>query len=519
MKLARNVFGILDRTASSRLADRPGYGFEGEVHTFREMRDAALSVAGGLYAQGVRPGDKVAVMMGNRMEWLESYFGLAALGAICVPVNVLLTGPEIAHVCRDSGSRTLIVDEIALRGLEGLDHDFDLVVTLDGIRSPATERQVTWPQVREGHALPDDHVGPDLDDTFLLYYSSGTTGLPKAAEHTHNSILWNAIGQWQGLSLQPHHRNFVISSLSWAAGLHNFVMGLTWNGGYSQFRRTGGAAMDNITASIEEYKITHVMLVPSLLRELVTRPDLMARLSESTLELILTGAEPVPVKVIETVCRGISGVNVCQGYGLSEFPSITAMLMADEVFDHEGSTGRALPHTDLAVRDEDGQIRRHGTGELLIRSLATMKGYHNRPEETAKVMRDGWLHSGDLVELDEEGFVTIIGRTKDVIISGALNIYPKEVEDVIHRIPGVVECAVVGVPHERFGETAVAVVVTDDPEFDAEQVTLACAAQLASYKRPRQVIVRPEPLPRSANSKLLKRELRPWVAVTLEGTD
>lgn len=515
MSLSRNVFGMLDRTAESHAGDRPGYGFEGEVRTFRQMRDAALDVAGGLHAQGVRPGDKVAVMMGNRLEWIEVYFGLAALGAVCVPVNVLLTGPEIAHVCRDSGSTCLVMDEIASRGLAGLDHNFELVVTVGDVAAPAGAKQVTWQEVSAGTPLPDDHVGPDLDDTFLLYYSSGTTGLPKAAEHSHDGVLWNAMGQLQGLSLKPQHRYFVISSLSWAAGFHNLVMALTWNGGYSEIRRTGGATMENVVASIETHRITHVMLVPSLLRDLVTRPDLMERLSVSTLEWIVTGAEPVPRKVIETVCRGVPGVDVCQGYGLSEFPTITTVLMADEVFDHEGSAGRPLPHTDVAVRDDEGRIRRHGRGELLIRSLASMKGYHGRPEQTAEVMRDGWLHTGDLVELDEDGFVTIVGRTKDMIISGGLNIYPKEIEDVIHRIPGVQECAVVGVPHERFGETAVAIVVSDDPAFDPAEVQRTCEAQLASYKRPREVIVRPEPLPRNANSKLLKRELRPWAADAL----
>lgn len=511
MALARNVFGLLDRTAESHAGDRPAYGFEGEVRTFREARDAALSVAGGLHAQGIRPGDKVAVMMGNRLEWVEVYFALAALGAVCVPVNVLLTGPEIAHVCRDSGSRCLVADEIAAKSLGAIDHDFDLVVTVGDVTAPGRARSVRWEDVATGHELPAGHIGPALEDTFLLYYSSGTTGLPKAAEHSHDGVLWNAMGQLQGLGLTDQHRYFVISSLSWAAGWHNLVMALTWNGGFSEIRRTGGATMENIVDSIEQHSITHVMLVPSLLRELVTRPDLMERLSASTLEWIVTGAEPVPRTVIESVSRGIPGVDVCQGYGLSEFPTICTVLMADEVFDHEGSAGRPLPHTDVAVRDADGEIRRSGRGELLIRSLASMKGYHGRPEQTEEAFRDGWLHTGDLVEIDDEGFVTIVGRTKDMIISGGLNIYPKEIEDVIHRIPGVREAAVVGVPHERFGETAVAVVVADEG-FDTAEIDRVCGEQLASYKRPREVIVRTEPLPRNANSKLLKRELRPWAA-------
>ena len=509
MTLARNVFGVLDRSAEASYGDRPAFGFEGESRTFVELRDRATGFAGGLHDLGVRPGDAVAVMMGNRLEWLEVFFGLSALGAVCVPVNVLLTGPEIAHVCRDSGARYLVMDEGAGRSVAALDVDFDTVVLLGDVAAPSSARTVSYHDVVGGE-MPEDHVGPALDDVAVLYYSSGTTGLPKAAAHTHNGVLWNAMGQVQGLGLTQDLRYAVIPSFSWAAGLHNLVLGLVWIGGYSEVRRTGGATMESIVEGLERDRITHVMLVPSLLRELVSRPDLMERLSASTLEWIVTGAEPVPRSVIEGVCRGIPDVDVCQGYGLSEFPTITTVLMADEVFDHEGSAGRALPHTDLAIRDADGAIRRTGTGELLVRSLATMIGYHQRPEQTAEAFRDGWLHTGDLVELDADGFITIVGRTKDMIISGGLNVYPKEIEDVISRLPGVVEAAVVGVPHERFGETAVAVVVTDEADFDPASVEAACAEQLASFKRPRVTIVRQERLPRNANAKLLKRELRPW---------
>ncbi|HEY9563425.1 MAG TPA: class I adenylate-forming enzyme family protein [Nocardioides sp.] len=514
MTLARNAFALLDRTTESHAGDRTAYGFEGEVRTFREMRDASLEVAAGLAANGVGRGDKVAVMMGNRFEWVETFFGLAALGAVCIPVNVLLTGKEIEHVCRDSDARFLVVDEIGSR-IGRLEHSFEAVITVGSAAIEAAGRRLEYADLRAGHALPADHVGPALEDTFLLYYSSGTTGLPKAAEHSHDGVLWNAMGQVQGLGLTGEDRYFVIPSLSWAAGFHNLVIALTWVGGYSEIRSTGGATMENIVDSIEAASITHVMLVPSLLRELVTRPDLMARLSASALRWIVTGAEPVPKAVIETVCRGIPDVDVCQGYGLSEFPTICTVLMADEVFDHEGSAGRPLPHTDLAVRDAEGVIRRSGQGELLIRSLASMKGYYGKPEQTAEAFRDGWLHTGDLVAIDEDGFMTVVGRTKDMIISGGLNIYPKEIEDIIHRAPGVLEAAVVGVPHERFGETTVAIVVTDDPAFSTDEIERLCQEELASYKRPRQILVRNEPLPRNANAKLLKRELRPWATAQL----
>ncbi len=506
---------MLDRTARSGYGGEPGFGFEAETRSFIEMRDRALEVAQGLRAQGVEPGDRVAVLMGNRLEWPEVFFGLAALGAVCVPVNVLLTAAEIGHVCTDSGSRLLVMDEIAMKAVAALDHGFDLVVTVGTAAAPVGAHALDYETLLTT-GDPDLLLpGPDLNDTLVLYYSSGTTGLPKAAEHTHDSVLWNSAGQIQGLGLTRNVRYAVVPSLSWAAGFHNLTLALVWLGGFSQIRPTGGNNCDSIVEMVEAHGITHIMLVPSLLRELAARSDLMERLTASSMRWIVTGAEPVPRTVIDRCVQGMPGVAVCQGYGLSEFPTIATVLGPEEVVKHDGSAGRPLPHTTVAVRDADGLVMDRGRGELLVRSLATMRGYFGRPEQTAEAFEGGWLHTGDLANIDDGGFVTIVGRTKDMIISGGLNVYPKEVEEVLQRLPGVREVAVVGVPDERFGEATVAVIVPDGDGFDVDAAHLACRTQLASYKRPRRILVREEPLPLSANAKLLKRELRPWAVEVL----
>jgi fatty-acyl-CoA synthase len=515
VNLERNVFGILDHSARAAYGGRAAVGFEGETRTFRELRDRALKVAGGLQAQGVKPGDRVAVMLGNRLEWVEVFFGLAALGAVCVPINVLLTGPEIAHVCSDSDSKFLVIDEIAEQPTAELDHDFDLIVTVGSSAAPAGARSIEYLSVLASAPADVELHGPDMNDTFMLYYSSGTTGLPKAAEHTHNGVMWNAAGQLVTLGLTPDIRYAVVASFSWAAGFHNLMIALLWIGGYCEIRRVGSATADSVVDMLVDNTITHVMLVPSLLRTLIVRPDLMARLNEGPLRWVVTGTEPVPRAVLDECVRAMPDVAICQGYGLSEFPTIATVLAPDEVASHEGGAGRPLAFTDVAVRDDDGIIQTYGRGELLIRSPSSMRGYYNNPEQTEQAFRDGWLHTGDLVELDDEGFVTVVGRTKDMIISGGLNVYPKEIEDILHCLPGVAEVAVVGVPDERFGETPLAVIVGDGSPFDEESVFAICREQLASYKRPRIVLMRDEPLPRSANSKLLKRELRVWAAERL----
>jgi fatty-acyl-CoA synthase len=507
---ARNVFGVLDRAAEQWFADRPAIGFEGRTVSFREMRDRAVRLGRGLDDHGIGVGRSVAVMMGNRPEWPEAFFGLAAIGAICVPVNVLLTGPEVAHVCRDSGADVVIVDEIARDAVARLDPAPAIVITVGDVDVPQGPRVIAYEELlaAEGATLPGP--GPDLNDTFVLYYSSGTTGLPKAATHTHDGVLWNSYSQLHGLGLDEHVRYALFPSFSWAAGLHNLFLALMWVGGYSEIRATGGANGDRVVEFIEASGATHAMLVPSILRALVARPDLLERLRASALRWVVTGAEPVPRTILEVCERELPQCAVCQGYGLSEFPTMATVLRPEETVAHEGSAGRPMAMTDLALLTDDGAVERRGRGELLLRSPATMVGYHQRPDENASVFHEGWMRTGDLAEIDADGFVSIIGRTKDMILSGGLNVYPKEIEDVIDRMPGVHESAVVGVPDERFGEAPVAIVVSDDPAVDEDAVIAACRDELAGYKRPRRVLVRSEPLPRSATAKLLKRELRPW---------
>jgi acyl-CoA synthetase (AMP-forming)/AMP-acid ligase II len=229
--------------------------------------------------------------------------------------------------------------------------------------------------------------------------------------------------------------------------------------------------------------------------------------------MVISGAEAVPRPTIEAIAAELPGCQVLQGYGLSEFPTIATILRPEEAIAHAGSAGRPCSITGLAVQHDDGEIAAAGDGEVLLRSYATMREYFNRPEETAAALADGWLHTGDLGSVDDEGFVTITGRKKDMIISGGLNVYPKEIEDVIYRVDGVVEASVVGVPDERWGEATVAIVV--GAEVDPDAVRDACSTELASYKRPRSVIVRDEPLPRNPIGKVLKRELRPWAAERL----
>lgn len=520
MYLERNVFGVLERSANAAHRDDRAFSYsDGGTQTFAELHGRATSAARAYVEAGVVRGDRVAVLMNNRREWVETFFALAAIGAICVPVNVLLMPTEIDRLLQDSGARALVYDDYSAARVAELTVALDLAVAVATEISPAhAATRHSYEQILGVADPTTTFEGPDLHDPFLIIYTSGTTGAPKGAVHSHNGVLWSAIGQWTALGLDRTVRAGVLSSLSWAAGFHVLVTALVWIGGSSHIRSLGGATPDDVTAMLVEREVTHTFLVPSLLNEILARPDLIERLHASRLRWILTGSAPVPKSVLERFHASLPDIALCQGYGFSEFPAVVTVLEASEALDHLGSAGRPMPISTVAVRRADGSIAARGDGELLVRSYATMIGYHDRPDATEQAFRDGWFHTGDLATIDEDGYVTITGRLKELIISGGLNIYPKEIEDVIHGTEGVLECAVVGVFDEKYGEAAAAVIIALAPEaVDVAKIREVCAATLAGYKRPKHYLVRSEPLPRNANFKILKRDLVPWATAQIEG--
>ncbi|MDX8152680.1 AMP-binding protein [Patulibacter brassicae] len=518
MTLSRNLMGVLERQRATRRFDDVAVEHGGETRTFAQLDEHARRLAEGLARQGVRPGDRVAVLLPNRHEWPELLFGLAALGAVCVPINVLLRAAEVDHVMSDSGARVLVADGRSSGLVADLAEQPELVVRVDGLEVPEGVRSVAYADLL-ADATSGTPAVVDLHDLACLYYSSGTTGKPKAAAHTHDGILWNSFGQIPDFRLQRDDVYLCVPSLSWAAGFHDVTLALWWLGGRNVLAPTGGTGPEEIVELVERHGVSHTLLVPTLLRQFAARPDLLARLRDSSLRWVISGTEPVPVPLIETMADALPDVAVLQGYGLSEFPTAATVLQPEEAVTHFGSAGRPMSYVDLALRDAEGRIVREGEGEILLRSPATMVGYHERPEQTAEAFRDGWLNTGDLGRVDAEGHLTITGRTKDMIISGGLNVYPKEIEEVLYRQPGVEEATVVGLPDERWGEIPVAVVVPSAEGVDVEGVLAACRTGLASYKAPRRVLVRDEPLPRTATGKVVKRDVQPWAAEAIAGAE
>jgi fatty-acyl-CoA synthase len=494
-----DLFDVVDGWAESRHRDKVAVWSPAGTRTYRELRDAALEVAAGLASRGVGPGSRVGLMMGNRIEHVEAYFAVATLGAVAVPVNVLLRGEEATHICRDSDVSVVLVDQHAHRSIDALRDVVPQVVDVDGSAGD-------YQRLRESGRWPRT-VGIAPESDLVHYYTSGTTGRPKAAVHTHRNIVASALHQIGDLGITQDDVFLVVSSFTWAAGFNSVTMSTVLAGGTIALLPTGGVTLEGLIDHVERSSATSTVVAPTLLRQLSKDESSMARLAGTTLRTVFTGGEPLGADVILRLHDHVPEVGFCQAYGLSEFPIVAAALLPHEAVERAGTAGRATTGNRLAVRTHDGQVVGHGEGELLIRSNATMRGYLGQPEATAEAFTDGWLNTGDLVVIDEDDYVTVVGRKKDMIISGGLNIYPAEIENVANQLAGVQEVAVVGIPDENWGE-AVAMVVVSSADLRPDDVVAFCRERLATYKVPRHVHVQREPLPRNPSGKLLKAPVR-----------
>ncbi|WP_164737274.1 class I adenylate-forming enzyme family protein [Georgenia sp. SYP-B2076] len=479
----------------------------GREHTYADLNRRANGLAAYLRSVGVRRGDRVLGFMHNRVEWFDLFFAVAKLRAVLVPANHFLVPDELEHLIQDSGAVAVVTDGELVAGADFLvDHPglANRLLLVEGQRPG-------WQSV-DVAALPVDPAleldeGAATDEPFLLQYTSGTTGRPKGAVHTQGTVLLNALSQVGDFQLGPRDVMFVVSSFGWVAGFHGFTLATLLSGGTVVVG--SGHALDPVELSrtLVERGVTITALPILVMRKLLEIEEFSAERGFQ-LRMIVTGGEPVPVELMRAIGERVPGCDVVQFYGMTEFPSSGVFLLPGYADTKLGSVGKGGVMTQLRVVDDAMQDLPPGVvGEVVIRSPATALGYWNRPEESAVAFAEGWYRTGDLGRLDEDGFLFISGRSKDMIITGGLNVYPAEVEQVLARHPAVGEAAVVGVPDDRFGEVALAVVVPRAPVTVEELVSFA-SERLAKYKRPRRWLFQEQPLPRTVSGKLKKFEVR-----------
>lgn len=502
---------IVKNRHSNGSADHPALVFGDQSWSYRELDESVTQLASGLAAEGFVAGDRLAVYMYNRPEYVQLLFAVAHLGGIIVPLNYFLKGPEVQLAIEEAGITWLVVEDDLKKSLLPM-RDY-----LDG-----RTRVVTVDFRDEGYIAIDDlmsavHplVAPavlDQSDEFLYQFSSGTTGIPKAAVHTHGTVLTNALTQVAEFAITATDVHLVIPALCWGAGFHDFTIATWWSGGTVVLNPSRRFNALQLARSIEANGVTTVLLVPTVMGLLLHEPDINDAQLKS-LRIILSGGEPVSVESLRELQSRLPECRTIQAYGLSEFPVITTFLDGTDALTHRGSAGKASLGTIIRVVDPDGNDVEPGSeGEIISKSIATMKGYTSPSVDAGTRLVDGWLYTGDRARVDEDGFIYIAGRAKDMIISGGLNIYPAEIERILVQQASVLESAVIGVKDEKYGETGLAVVVVDDPGHIEQPVLWsALRDQLSNFKVPRHWDIRTTPLPRTTSGKvqkfLLKQEM------------
>jgi fatty-acyl-CoA synthase len=486
--------------------------FKDERITYGELRDRAYRVANVLRGLGVRKGDRVAVLLRNCTEWFDIFFAVASLGAVMVPVNFLLKNKEVTFIINDSGASVLFVGEDLLELVDtgkGETPELRDIIRIGQASSGLDPSVLSYSALAAKASAAPVSEDAESDDLFLLQYTSGTTGFPKGAMHTQGTIAWNSFHQVGDFEVTDQERYLCVPGLCWVAGFHDFTLASLWMGGTVVVMPSGGLEIGALLDLIEREKVTRVLLVPTIVKQLLDYPGL-SKYGLKNLQSVLTGAEPVPVTVIEAFHRLIPQTALLQGYGLSEGPSIACYMKKEDAPRKIGSTGKPVTNCEILIVDEAmNRVPPAEKGEIVIRSPATMKGYWKKPEATKEVFAGNWMHTGDLAEYDSEGYIYIRGRKKDMYISGGLNIYPAEIENVILKDPAVAEAAVVGMEDQRWGEVGIAVIVPKEGRsVDEAALKALCAAELAAYKMPKKYIVRNEPLPRTASGKVKKFALK-----------
>lgn len=509
-----------------QFSDRPYLVYQDERLTYGEAHAIANSTANWLLAQGVKPGDRVAIAMRNYPEWMLIYWACLAVGITVVGMNAWWTAEEMAYGLSDSAPKVLFLDAERLARVQ---EQPDMVkgMQLVGVRIPDMPAGlIDWSVVAaHGGALPEVTVDPDSDA--CIFYTSGTTGFPKGAQLTHRgcvSNLFNMLfaGASSALAVEratgvappaepPIPVTLITTPLFHVTANNCGAYATTAAGGklVLMYRWEAGEAL----RIIEKERVSSMSGVPVMARELINHPDFEKTDTSSLLALAGGGAQ-VPPDLVLKIEKQVATARPSTGYGMTETCGIITSVSGDFFVDKPDSAGPAMPSFEAKCVDDNGNTVGPGeVGELWVRGSSVIKGYINRPEATAASITDGWLHTGDVARIDEDGFIFIVDRKKDMVLRGGENIYCAEVESSIYRHNGVAECCVFGVPDDRLGEeVGVAVVAKPGEALSAEAVREHCAAIMAKHKVPRYIWMLDEPLPRNASGKFLKRELRDKLA-------
>jgi len=479
--------------------------------SWREYEEKIACFAGGLQTLGISGGDCVAILALNSDRYFEFMFAVPWAGGVFQPINTRLAAPEVSYWLTDSDAKVVLVDASFVPLIEKIRGELSQVehfVFVDDGEVP--DGFVSYAELVSANSVPD--AGRAGNDVAGLFYTGGTTGRSKGVMLSHTNLIVNALQAFAVLDISPTDNVLHVAPMFHIADAFVCLMtAATAGSNYFQ------AAFDPVTTmkGVQEYGIDRMLLVPTMINMLVNHSEI-DDYDLSSLQQVVYGASPMPEPVIRKAMQILPHTRFFQAYGQTEAsPCIT--LLNSERHTFEGplagkikSAGQALPGIDLAIMDESGELVETGVvGEVCMKGPNIMLGYRNMAEQTSKTIVNGWLHTGDGGYLDEDGFLFIVDRVKDMIVSGGENVYSAEVENAIYQHDAVAQCAVIGVPSEKWGEQVHAIIVPREG-FDIDETELIshCKTLIAGFKCPRSVTFQTEPLPLSGAGKILKTELR-----------
>jgi acyl-CoA synthetase (AMP-forming)/AMP-acid ligase II len=509
--------------------------YQDERWTYEQAHDEVARIAAWLLANGIGQHDRVAINMRNYPEWMLAYWAVISIGAVAVGMNAWWVAEEMSYGLTDSAPKALICDRERLERFIPLRDSFPdmkvITVRVDDVPAWA----VPWSSVLAAEpALPEVTIDPE--DDACIFYTSGTTGTPKGAQLTHRgcvanvfSLMFINIAQATAAAKAkgktpvdpmagggPQMASIVATPLFHVTANNCLAQTVTVAGGklVHMYKWDAGEAL----RIIEEEKITMFTGVPVMSREIIAHPDFAHR-DTSTLTTLGGGGAAVQPDLMEKIEKTGGGARASQGYGMTETCGIISASAADYFVDKPNSAGILVPVFESKCIDEGGNTLSVGeTGEVCVRGTQVIKGYLNRPEATVETIVDGWLHTGDIGYFDEDNFVYLVDRAKDMVLRGGENIYSSEVEAAIFKHDAVAECAVFSVPDDRLGEeVGAAILLNQDSELSAEELRAFCKTHLAAYKIPRYIWIVDTPLPRNASGKFVKRELQDSLLVADAG--
>jgi long-chain acyl-CoA synthetase len=486
-----------------KFGEYDAYHWQGRWHTNVEGVENAKRFANVLVSLGVQPGDRVAVMLPNCTEVFFAYGGTLGVGAVVVPVVFLLAPGEVNHILADCEPKLLITSPLFLdkarEAIQGLENPPRLMI----LGEPVPEDAISWSLLMDEASAEFETVDRDDGDEAVIMYTGGTTGRPKGVVLSHGNIRWNAVTLVDALQLPRGIVSVLALPLAHLFGMITSVAGQV----------LGGRGLilewftpEGVLQGIQDHRAEYISMVPTMMTMLLQHEG-AEEYDTSSLKTVFASAAPVPIELAESFEK-MFDCDVVEAYGQTEAaPAIAVMLPG--LRKKAGSTGPPLPGVEVRIEDDEHkEVGQGETGEIVAHSPGIMSGYHNLPDVTGDTLRHGWLHTGDMGYLDEDGYLFVTDRKKDLIIRGGFNVYPRDIEDLLLEHPRVGEVAVVGKPDERMGEEVVAYIVPAPGEEPSEEELLEFAeSRLAKYKRPKEIRF-VQVLPKSPIGKVLKRDLR-----------